>query len=395
MSLSTKIFLGLGLGILTGVFFGEMAGSLQIIGDAFIRLLQMAVLPYIVLSLIGGLGRLSLQEARTLAIKGFSVLVLLWALVLIVVLMMPLAFPTWKSASFFSTALVEEQKPFNFLELFIPANPFHSLASTIVPAVVLFSIALGVALIGIEKKDALIESFDNLSAALMKVTQFVVKLAPIGVFAIAAHMAGTMTIEELGRLQIFILTYAAMALLLTFWVLPGLVTTLTNLRYRDVVGHTRDALVTAFATGNLLIVLPILAERCKELLQQGPLQQADEQTKSSVDVLIPASYNFPTIGKLLSLSFVPYAAWFVGSSLSWDQYPAFLVSGLFTFFGEVVVAIPFLLDLVHVPADMFRLFVALDIFNSRFGTMLAAMHTVVLCLLGTCFISGSVSVRWA
>jgi len=48
MSLSARIFLGLGLGIVTGLFFGDLVADLKVIGDIFIKMLQITVLPYIV-----------------------------------------------------------------------------------------------------------------------------------------------------------------------------------------------------------------------------------------------------------------------------------------------------------------------------------------------------------
>jgi Na+/H+-dicarboxylate symporter len=392
MSLSTQVIIGLILGIASGVFFGELAGSLQIVGDAFIRLLQMTVLPYIVVSLIGGLGRLNFEQARNLAIKAGFILLVLWAIVLSMVVLMPVAFPEVVSASFFSTAIVEEPRPFDFLGLYIPANPFHSMANTIVPAIVLFSAALGIALIGIKKKDLFIEQLDLLTEALMRITQFVASLAPLGVFALTASAAGTMDVEELGRLQVYLVTYAVIALLLSLWVLPGLVMILTPVSYRNIVGQTRDALITAFATGNLLIVLPILAEKTKGLVQEGLKGSVD--SSSAVDVLVPVSFNFPNLGKLLSLSFVPFAAWFIDVNIPVSQYPNFLLSGLASFFGEVVIAMPFLLDLLHIPSDMFQLFITVDVLTGRFGTLLAAMHTVVLAILGTFALSGQIVIRW-
>ena len=46
-------------------------------------------------------------------------------------------------------------------------------------------------------------------------------------FAIAATAAGTLNIEQLGRLQVYLVTYVAVALLVSLWVLPGLVAALT------------------------------------------------------------------------------------------------------------------------------------------------------------------------
>ena len=61
-SLSTSILIGLVLGILCGIFFGEYCGFLEIFGDAFIKLLQMTILPYIVVSLILGLSLIHISE---------------------------------------------------------------------------------------------------------------------------------------------------------------------------------------------------------------------------------------------------------------------------------------------------------------------------------------------
>ena len=59
MSLATRVLIGFALGVGCGIFFGEIAAPVGVLGDAFIRLLQMTVLPYVVVSLVLGLGRLS------------------------------------------------------------------------------------------------------------------------------------------------------------------------------------------------------------------------------------------------------------------------------------------------------------------------------------------------
>ena len=59
-------------------------------------------------------------------------------------------------------------------------------------------------------------------------------------------------------------------MLLTAWVLPGLVAALTPIGYFDLVRSTRDSLLTAFVAGDLFIVLPSLTDSCKELLDAQP-----------------------------------------------------------------------------------------------------------------------------
>jgi Na+/H+-dicarboxylate symporter len=58
-SLSAKVAAGLAAGIAVGLFLGESASVLQVVADAYIKLLQMMVLPYVTVSIIGGLGALN------------------------------------------------------------------------------------------------------------------------------------------------------------------------------------------------------------------------------------------------------------------------------------------------------------------------------------------------
>jgi Na+/H+-dicarboxylate symporter len=392
VSLSTKVLIGLVLGITTGIFFGEMAGVLDIVGRAFILLLQMTVLPFMVVSLVVGLGRLDLQQAGAIARSGGAVLLVLWAIVMAVVLAFPIAFPNWESASFFSRALIEAPEPIDFLGLYIPSNPFSSLANAVVPAIVVFSVAIGIALIGVENKAGLLDILTTIQTALERITGSVVRLAPLGVLALMASAAGTLDLGELGRIQVYVLAYCAVALVLVFWLLPALVTTVTPMRHRDVIDPVRDALLTAFATGNLLIVLPILARKGKEMLRHAGLDA--ETADSSIDVLVPASFTLPNMGKLLSLAFVPFAGWFTGFQVYPAEYPLFAVAGLISFFGEPVVSLPFLLDLLRIPADTFDLFITVDVITSRFGTLLAATHTLVLAVLGAFVMARRITPSW-
>jgi len=383
------ILIGLGLGIACGFFFGEYCGFLSVIGDAFIQLLQMTILPYIIVSLILGIGGLSYNQAKMLALRGGIVMILFWVISFIMILLIPLSFPEWETASFFSTSLVTPPKEVDFLKLYIPSNPFWSLANNIVPAVVLFSILAGIALIGIKEKESLVQGLKAASEALIRMTHIVVKLTPIGVFAIAASAAGTMTVEEFGKLQVYLVSFNLAAVLLTFVILPMLLNPITPFRYKDIVGLSKDALVTAFTTGNLFIVLTVLTENCKSLFKKYSLTH--EKTEAYVDVLVPISFNFPNTGKLIMLLFVLFGAWFTGTSFSFSQYGTFVSAGLLSFFGGVDVALPFMLDLMQLPKDLYQLYMVTGVINGRTSTLLAAMNLLVFTLLTTSALTGTLS----
>jgi Na+/H+-dicarboxylate symporter/ABC-type amino acid transport substrate-binding protein len=391
MTLSKQIFVGLVSGVVLGLFFGEKLAFLNIGGRAFIQLLQITVLPYVAGSLIFGFGSLGSREARLVFTRGGALLLGLWAMTLGLVFLSPLALPSGKGGAFFSAAPRDAEHPIDWVNLYIPSNPFYALANNVVPAVVVFAVLAGVALMGMKDKQALLRPLAVFNEAMGRVGAMVTKATPFGIFAIAAHTAATMRLEEFERLQGFLLIYAGFACLLTFWLLPGLVAATTHVRHRSLLAGAQDALVTAFVTSNLFIVLPLLVEHSRELLARG--ETRDETEAELVDVLVPTSFNFPHSAKLLSVSFVPFVAWFAGLPLELSQYPALAGAGLLAVFGSINTAIPFLLDLVRIPADHFQLFVVSGVLNSRFGSMAAAMHTLVIAILGTCLITGRLQIQ--
>ncbi len=385
-SLSFRIISGLVLGVIVGLLIGERAAGLQIVADAWIRLMQMTVLPYVMISLMAGLGGLNKTLAKQLAVRGGLLLLMFWAIAFIVITIFPQAFPQFTSATFFSAHANEAQVAFNPLDLYIPANPFHSMANTIIPAVVLFSGAIGIALISTPGKAMLIDGFKVLIAALTKVTKFMVALTPIGVFAIVAVSAGTMTVAEIQKLSVYFTVYIAASLYLALWVMPVLISTLTPFKYKDIFRYSKDALITAFITQNVFIILPMLVDTSRQLFKDYQLNSAD--TDSLNEVIVPVTFNFPNAGKLLSLLFVPYAAWQTGAPMELGQYPAFFVTGLASYFAKAQVALPFLLDTQRLPQDLFQLYIPTGIINGKFDTMVSAMNLLAFSVIGTAALTG-------
>jgi Na+/H+-dicarboxylate symporter/ABC-type amino acid transport substrate-binding protein len=391
MTFSRKLLVGLTAGIVIGVFIGEHAAPLGLLATAYIKLLQMTVLPYVTVSIITSLGSLSYADARSLGARVGLVLLGVWGVAVAMAMLVPLAFPSGASASFFSTTLTEQRAPFDFIDLYIPSNPFFSLANNIVPAVVLFSVAIGVALIGVERKQLLLDVLGVVNATVSRATRMVVSLMPYGLFTIAASVSGTITLDQVARLQVYLVAYIAMSLVLALWVLPGLVSALTPISARELFRETGGGLVMAFMAGDLFIVLPILTEASKTLLTRTALDGSD--ATDLPDVIVPASFNLPHAGKLLSISFILFAGWFADAPISLAQYPALAATGFVTFFGSLNAAVPFLLDMFRIPSDTFQLFVATSVINSRFGTLAAGVHTVVVAILGSCAMRGLIRPR--
>jgi Na+/H+-dicarboxylate symporter/ABC-type amino acid transport substrate-binding protein len=393
MGLANQVLISLVLGIACGLFFGEMLSPIKIVGDIFIKLLQITVIPYVSLSLITAIGVLHFHEIKALAIKGGCVLLFIYAIVLSVVVLTPIAFPDWPAASFFSANLVEETQAIDFINLFIPSNPFYSYANALVPAVVVFSLLTGIALTSIPNKATILEPLSVLNDAMMGITKFVAKLSPSGVFARIASAFGTIAIEDLARLQVYLVLYGLIALALGLIVLPWFISIFTPFRYVEVIKALRTPLITAFATGSSLIVLPMLIEISKKMIDARMQSLEEEEANASVQALIPTFYAFPSPTTILSISFILFSGWYMGFDIPVSSYPALLFAGLPIMFGGTTIAIPFLLDLLKLPHDMFQIFLSVDVITIRFGTLLGAMHYATIGLIGTTAMLGNIRFR--
>ncbi len=390
-SFGTKVLYGVLAGIAVGVFFGEYAAPLGVVGDIYVGLLQMTVLPYVTISLITKIGGLGSGEAKRLGGQAGLVMIALWALSLLVVFVMPLSLPDWEAGTFFSSSLLEEPERLDFIDLYLPVNPFHSLANNIVPAVVVFSICVGLAIIGLEGKARILEPADVAGAALGRISGAVVAASPYGTFAMTAEAAGELAPMELARLAGYVSTNTIGVLFLTFFGLPALVAAFTPFRFRGILSGFRGAGLTAFATGKLFAVLPMVIDSVKAQLGSAGIEEEDAETIANV--YVPLGYPFPNAGKILAILFIPFAAWFVGSPLEIGDYPMLLTVGLLAFFGSPVAAIPFLLDLFRLPQDLFPLFLVAGIWSARLGDVVGAMHLTAFTLLCAAWSKGMLKLR--
>ena len=307
-NLAVQILEGLVAGILLGRLLPAMVlAPLSDLGNGFIRLFQMPVLPFLSISLIAGVGRLQLGQASRLLGRSALVLLCFWLVVLLAVLLVPLGFPSWHDASFFKPSLLQAPKPLDLTELFIPVNPFAAFAETQIPAVVLFSLALGIALIAVPRRQPLIDVFDRIAEALLGISAFVARFTPLGVFAILATATASMESSQLPRLAVYVVLQGGIALLLAGLFLPLVIAGVTPIPVRQLLRSFRTPLTIAFATANMLVVLPLLVELSKTLLYEARAahvapgvseQELKDQVDLPVEVLAPLALVFPDMGRL-------------------------------------------------------------------------------------------------
>ncbi len=392
MSFTTQIVVGLLLGAILGIFLGDLAAPANVVGEIYIGLLQMTVLPYIVISLIANLGRITWAESRSLILAASAVLGALLLVGIIVLFLVPLAFPARDTAAFFNDALITDRLPIDLVALYIPSNPFAALAGNVVPAAVLFSILVGIGLSGIRQTEGLLQGLDALAEALNQVNKLIIRITPIGVFAIAAGTAGTISLEELSRLQAYLIVYTVLVLILTLLVLPMLVAALTPFSYREILAVPRDTLIMIFATGKIIVLMPQLIENLQALFAKRGM--TSERLHNDAGVLMPLAYPFPNLGTYIILLFVPFGAWYMGRSLELSELLTLQSASLLSAFVAPIIGIPFLLDLMQLPSDLIDLFMVSTVYTDRIRVVLGGMHLFALGAVVLAVRSGTFAVDW-
>ena len=391
LSFSAQIIVALILGVLTGLFFGEKITWINYFGIGFIKLLQIPIIPYIVLSLVAGFGSLEYQQIKKIATRFCLFLCVLWGIGLLVVFAMSQTYPDWQSAAFFSINQITPPQAVNYYDLYIPSNPFKSLTDAAIPAVVVFSILLGIVLIGIEEKHKILQPVGVLLKALGKMNSLIVKLLPLGIFAISAAAAGTIEAEVFGKLQVYLMVFMISAVILSFWILPLLVSCLTPFKYSDIIVGCRNTLMMAFVTGNLFILLPLLVKNCDDIFRSH--HKLSETANKYNDILIPIAFNFPAVGKILALTFILFSAWFTNNDFDIAQLSLLTVNGILSLFASNYISLPFLLNFMHLPADVFQLYMAGNVITSRFATLTSAVSILTLTLITTAFLEGLFKIK--
>ena len=139
-------------------------------------------------------------------------------------------------------------------------------------------------------------------------------------------------------------------------------------------------MITAFATGSFFVVIPIIVEKTKQLIAtQYP--DTDNVDKVS-DVIVPISYSLPVGGKLLSLLFVLFAAWFSGAYISFEDYVQLVVMGIPQLFGTSTLAMQNLLEIFNVSHSMFDFFlVSENLVVGRLSALLSVTFASCLPIL--------------
>ena len=354
LSLSKQIIVAIVLGLAAGFFFGDGCAMLAPFATAYINIMQVMVIPYMVISLVAGIGSLTNEQLRSIGIKGAALMVAFLALVTAFVFALQFSFVSLHNVAVFSTPQISSLQNDNIIDMFFPTNPFYALSSGMIPAVVLFCIGMGLALVRENERNLVTDPLNVFGRAVNRINQALVYIIPYGTFVIIAKSTGTLSSEKVAELQIFVIAFTVATALLVFVVFPALIFCTISTELRLIYRAALKPVLLGLTTGNLFITLPFIQDGVQKLLTSNI--DDDAHMKSSAKVILPIAFTFPAAGKFAALLFVLFAGWFYDQRLNFSDQLLLIFAGIPSLFGSDMTAVSFLLKLFHLPGDAFELY---------------------------------------
>ncbi len=396
LSLGYQVLVAVVLGIFCGFFFGPLCNIVKPVGNVYVMLLQMVALPYICFSLIHGLGSMSRDVGKKLFMKGWVFWLVLWALMFLLIYLASLLIPK-PGVSFIGNVSVDRDSSLakNFLSYLVPENPFYDMANNVVPAIAVFGLIAGVALMALEKKEPLLSIFERTNQVIEQILQWLAILSPIGVFSHIAVATGTVHFEDLYAINFYVVCFILMTLFVTLWVLPVLLAGLTPMTYTEVLKAFKTVCLLPFATGLPSISLPFIASFLRKAGQKyapdDPLFHSTSQTA------MPFCYSFGQIGNGMILFFILFLSFFYRHPFVGSEITLLTILTIPMSIGTSATsinAVSFLIEQLNFPDESIELFTETLAVTLNFQVLLSIASVLTFIILVLFSFYGRLEIKW-
>ncbi|MBT3279855.1 MAG: dicarboxylate/amino acid:cation symporter [Campylobacteraceae bacterium] len=264
-SLNGQVIIGILLGILFGMFIPSLALEQQVIGNVFVSLLKMIVVPLVFASIfiaIAGLG--SLERLKNIGLKTLGLYLLTTALsVLLAIAVMNIiniGEATSSAGLVFEKAKTVQDVTFSSMILsFIPTNIFNSLASGAMMQIIIFSVLLSITSLYLpdEEKSLLLSFFTAISNAMLVMANWVIKLTPIGVFSLISYIVAKQGIDTILNLWEYVLLVLGVLAIHGMVSLPIVLKVFGRINPYEYLGKVKEVSLMAFSTASSAATLPV------------------------------------------------------------------------------------------------------------------------------------------
>ncbi len=267
IKLHTQVLIGIVLGIFSGILLRENAVFLQPIGDLFIQLLRMMIIPVVFSSLVVGVISLgNIQGLGFLGLRTFIYYIATTSIAIIIGLVVVNIIKPGVGANFpmlnanhITNIPVSDSFVGDFFRQIVPDNIIRAASSDDqMLGVIFFSVFFGMALIYLGKKAAPVKNIiESLNMVVLKMIDWIIYLAPLGVFALMASLVGQMGIEAFRSLALYILVVIIGLLIHVLVVLSGSLIFLGQYSPIQLAKNMFPAFATAFSTDSSVATLPV------------------------------------------------------------------------------------------------------------------------------------------
>jgi len=279
IKLHTKIFIGLILGVIVGLIFGEKATIIEPVGTIFLRLITMIVVPLVLVSLM--LGAASLGDIRKLGRIGIKTIVYFTITTMIAIsiglVLANIVNPGYGLNEDVQTELYKNyeskaqvgiqkigEKPSlkDILINIVPTNPIKPLIEGNMLQVIFLGLLFGIilTLIKREKSELLIKVLEGVNDTIIQVVHIAMKLAPYGVLALIASVIGQYGVGILITLLKYSLVVVGGLALYTFTINSLTVGFLGRINPMHFYKAVKEAMIIAFSTSSSNAALPVSLE---------------------------------------------------------------------------------------------------------------------------------------
>lgn len=306
-NLTTRIFLGMMLGIAIGYFFpvtdsGFSGTDLNILSKIFLRLIKMIIGPLVFATLVVGIaklgdfgtvGRIGL---KTLAYFYFATILSLVVGLLVVNIMRPGEVMNITQLPAKGTDVgVEVQKMSfeNFITHIVPTSFIEALATNEILQIVVFSIFFGIAVGAVgEQGKIMIKALDALSHIMFKVTSYVMAFAPFGVLGAIAAIVAQQGLGILGGYVYLILCFFG-GLAFFIFVVLATICLVVGIPYLALLKEIRSAVILSFSTASSEASFPQTIEALRRF----------GCSERIISFVLPLGYSFNLDGSMLYMTF--------------------------------------------------------------------------------------------
>ena len=271
LGLGTKIIIGIVIGIIIGLVSPAAAKFISPLGDIFLRMLKMLIVPLVFFSITSGICKMGdVKQLRNVGLRYVLWIVISAVFAATVGMVAALIVQPGKGTTdFLAGAEAAEAASYSFIDNVVswfPTNIVESMINANLLQIIVFSLFLGIALLALgEKAAALTKVIDQASVTMLKITEYVIAFSPFGIMSLMATLVNTVSGAAMVEVIKFIVldNVVGLILLVLFPLIIKIFAKLPPMRFMKKIS---TPILVAVSTCSSAATLPVSIDTCEKKL---------------------------------------------------------------------------------------------------------------------------------